>query len=341
MKTIHVLSTVALLAVSCSRSENTAPVASIPGSKVVPATTAPKATNIAALAETKPIAATAPEPTVTTAIPPETQASPVPETKPLEVPPAAAKVDAPTNTPAKSPWASIGRVVGIATNVFVRTNAGATSSAIASAVALDLSSDQIIRGLKEALGRGLDHAIAQLGKDGGFLTNVNVRIPMPDKLQTVEKLLRQLGQDKLADEFIASMNHAAEKAVPVAAGVFGESLKQMSVEDARGILQGPNDAATQYFRRTAGPQLQEKFRPIIGNATTQAGATAAYKQLMDRVSVASPFLKKESLDLDDYVTTEASDGLFKMVAEEEKKIRQNPVERTTDLLRSVFGALGK
>jgi hypothetical protein len=162
---------------------------------------------------------------------------------------------------------------------------------------------------------------------------------MPESLQMVEKLMRQVGQGRLADEFVATMNHAAEKAVPAAAGVFADGLKSMTVSDARGILNGPPDAATQHFRRTAGPQLQQKFYPIVTNATAQAGVTATYKQLLDRAKFASPFLKKDSFNIDDYVTTKATDGLFKMVADEEKKIRQNPVERTTDVLRSVFGAL--
>jgi hypothetical protein len=247
----------------------------------------------------------------------------------------------PNSSPtAKSLLDTVSGVLQRATNRAAAPSTGAPSAASSVALA-NLSSDQISRGLKEALGRGLDHAIAQLGQDGGFLTNMNVRIPMPEKLQTVEKLLRRAGQDKLADDFVATMNHAAEKAVPAAAPVFADSLKQMSIDDARSILNGPPDAATQFFRRTVGPQLQEKFRPIVAQATAQAGATAAYKNLLDRASFAGPFVKKESLDLDDYVTGKATDGLFQVVAEEEKKIRQNPVARTTDLLKSVFGALGK
>jgi hypothetical protein len=205
----------------------------------------------------------------------------------------------------------------------------------------ELSSEQVARGLKEALGRGLDQAVAQLGREGGFLTNMNVRIPMPERLQTVEKLLRRAGQDQLADEFITNMNRAAEKAVPVAASVFSESLKQMTVTDAHAILKGSTNAATEYFRRTTGPELHEKFRPIVAEWTGKAGATAAYKNLLDRASFATAFLNRDALDLDDYVTAKATDGLFKMVAEEERRIRENPVARTTDLLKTVFGALGK
>lgn len=205
----------------------------------------------------------------------------------------------------------------------------------------DFSSDYVTRGLIEALDKGFQKAVAQLGKDGGFLTNANVKIPMPEKLQQIDQGLRKLGQGKLADEFVTTMNRAAEQAVPVAAGVFADGLKHMTIEDAQGILKGPDDAATQYFRRVSGARLTEKFHPIVQDATAKAGLTAAYKQFMDKASFVSPFLGKESLDLDAYVTTKALDGLFKTVAEEEKRIRQNPVARTTDLLKSVFGSLKK
>jgi hypothetical protein len=222
------------------------------------------------------------------------------------------------------------------------TVGGTVTNAAASTLALaDLPSDQLTRGLKEALAKGLQQAIAQLGQEGGFLTNLNVKIPMPEKLQALDKTLRQLGQGRVADEFITTMNHAAEQAVPVASSVFAETLKQMTVADARGILSGPDDAATQYFRRMTEAQLTEKFLPIVKEATAKTGVTASYKQLTEKASLASPFLKTQSLDLDAYVNGKALDGLFKMVAAEEKRIRQNPVARTTDLLKSVFGALQK
>jgi hypothetical protein len=195
--------------------------------------------------------------------------------------------------------------------------------------------------LKEALERGLGQAVSQLGKEGGFLTNANVRIPVPERLQTVEKVLRRAGQDRLADEFVASMNHAAERAVPAAATVFTDSVRKMTVEDARSILTGPDNAATEYFRKTSGSRLQEAFRPIVADATAQAGVTAAYKKMVDGAGFASSLFKAYSPDLDAYVTEKAADGLFKVVAEEEKKIRENPAERTTSLLRTVFGALRK
>ena len=203
----------------------------------------------------------------------------------------------------------------------------------------DLSSDQVTRGLKEALAKGLQQAVGSLGKTGGFLTNLNVKIPMPEKMQSVEKALRTLGQDRLADEFITTMNQAAELAVPAAAEVFAGGLQRMTVDDAKGILSGPKDAGTQFFRRTTEAELTQKFLPIVQKATAKSGATAVYKQVTEKAKLAGPFVTIPSLDLDTYVTGKALDGLFKMVAAEEKRIRDNPVARSTDLLKSVFGAL--
>jgi hypothetical protein len=175
---------------------------------------------------------------------------------------------------------------------------------------------------------------------------------MPEKLQTVEKTLRAMKQDKLADDFVTTMNHAGEQAVPEAASVFADALKKMTIEDAKSILSGPNDAATQYFQKTTQTDLYAKFYPIVQKATEKTGVTAAYKNLMEKANVAmglgslgsalgGTLLDKDSMDIDAYVTNKAMDGLFKMVAEEEQQIRQNPVARTTDMLQKVFGALKK
>lgn len=222
-----------------------------------------------------------------------------------------------------------------------------TNALRSSAAPTGLAQDQMIGGLKEALGKGVQHAVATLGHDNGFLTNLNVKIPLPEKLQKVESVLRAAGQGQLADDFIGSMNHAAEQAVPVAASVFGEAVQQMTITDAQAILTGPADAATQYFRRTTQTNLQAKFYPIVQKATDQVGVTAQYKTMMGKFtaldSVSSFFGSKagpklSSGDIDAYVTDRAMDGLFKLVAEEEKNIRTNPLARTTDLLQTVFGA---
>lgn len=222
------------------------------------------------------------------------------------------------------------------------TNNLATNAALSA-----LSTDQVGAGLKEALGNGLQRAVAELGHDGGFLTNAAVKIPMPEKLRSVEKALRSMKEDKLADDFVATMNHAAEQAVPEAAGVFTDAIKQMSFADAKTVLTGPNDAATQYFRRVTQTNLYAKFLPIVQSATSKAGVTAAYKNMMGKAGstrlggVLSGLLGQDAFDVDSYVTNKTLDGLFKLVADEEAKIRANPAARTSQLLQSVFGSVQK
>ena len=158
------------------------------------------------------------------------------------------------------------------------------------------------------------------------------------------------GQSQMADDFIASMNHAAEQAVPVAAGIFGDAIQQMSIADAKGILAGPDDAATQYFQKTTQTNLFALFYPIVQKATDSVGVTAEYKAMMGQICLGEfarrSFRQKQSgepdaADIDNYVTGKAMDGLFKMVAAEEKNIRANPVARTSDLLQKVFGSATK
>jgi hypothetical protein len=234
---------------------------------------------------------------------------------------------------------------------FLGLGSKSTDTAAVPAAVGALSQDQVVEGLKEALSKGVQHAVSRLGHDGGFLTNLDVKIPMPEKLQTVEKTLRAIHQDKLVDEFIDTMNHAAEQAVPEAAGVFGDAVKMMSMADAKAILIGTNNAATQYFRATTETNLFEKFLPIVKKATDQTGVTSAYKRVMGKAGSDSSFgalgsfgqslLGPEAIDVDRYVTNKALDGLFKMVADEERSIRENPVARTSDLLQKVFGAVTK
>lgn len=217
----------------------------------------------------------------------------------------------------------------------------AKSPALTNAVSAALSEEDMVKGLKEALSNGTQQAIANLGKEGGFLNNLDVKIPMPDELARVEKLMRQLGQDKYADQFVASLNHAAEKAVPEAAIIFSDAISQMTLADANSILNGPEDAATQYFRKTSETKLKERFLPIVQNATNQAGVTSAYKKLMQKAGPAAQFMGAGATDIDGYVEGKAVDSLFKMIASEEKRIRLDPVARSTELLKKVFGSLGK
>jgi len=220
-------------------------------------------------------------------------------------------------------------------------NKSATNTSVLTAA---LSQDEITSGLKEALAKGVERAVAALGKEDGFLKDASVKIPMPDTLKKAERTVRGLGQDKLADDFIATLNRAAEKAVPEAAAVLAGAVRQMTVADAKAILTATNNAATAYFRRTSETNLQARFLPIVRQATEQAGVTSAYKKMTEKVSFggfSATSVLGSNADLDGYVTHKALDGLFLKMAEEEQRIRQNPGARTTDLLQKVFGAVPK
>jgi hypothetical protein len=210
-----------------------------------------------------------------------------------------------------------------------------TGSSDAAAV---LSDDDMVAGLREALDQGTRFAVDRLGQDGGFLNNSKVRIPMPSSLVRVEKSLRSVGQDQLADEFITSMNHAAEQAVPEATVIFGDAIRQMSITDAKDILAGPEDAATQYFRTSTEDALTAKLRPIVERAMAGAGVTSAYKYMTAQAGGITSLLSRDVTDLDGYVTDRTLDGLFVMIAEEERRIRENPLGYSSDLLQKVFGA---
>jgi hypothetical protein len=220
-----------------------------------------------------------------------------------------------------------------------KKSTNATAAAISSVAGL--SEQQIIDGLKEALAKGVNQAVTSLGRDGGFLRDPTVRIPMPENLKRVEQTLRTLGQDKLADDFVNTLNHAAEQAVPQAASVLGDSVKKMTVADAKSILTGTNTAATAFFRRTSETNLYARFLPIVQEATSKTGVTSSYKQMMDKVGFASAFLGNDAGDLDGYVTRKTLDGLFVKIGEEEAAIRANPAARTTELLQKVFGTAAK
>lgn len=203
-----------------------------------------------------------------------------------------------------------------------------------------LSTTDISSGLKGALSQGVRKAILELGREDGFYGNDRVRIPLPRGLQNTERTLRALGQGRKVDEFVEAMNHAAERAVPVAADVFADSIRQMTFNDARNILfSGQDDAATQFFRRTSEDRLRTLFRPIVEDFTEQVGVTQKYKSMMGRYGFIGRVVGQDASDIDGYVTQKALDGLFMMVADEERNIRRDPIGRTTSILRKVFGVL--
>ncbi len=215
---------------------------------------------------------------------------------------------------------------------------GASRSPGVSAV---LSNEDVIAGLKEALGQGARRAVKSLGRSDGFFRNAAVRIPVPEKLETIESTLRTLKQDRYADEFVLTMNRAAESAVPEAGAILSDAIRNMSVDDAKRILNGPDDAATQYFRKVGEQRLTKRMRPIVSEATSRAGVTSAYKALVDKAGFAATLVGADTVDIDGYVTREALDGLFLLIAQEEKRIRADPLARSTELLKKVFGGVGK
>jgi hypothetical protein len=203
-----------------------------------------------------------------------------------------------------------------------------------------LSDAKIGEGLKEALKVGTENTVNLTGKTDGFFANQAIKILMPEKLRTVETGLRTVGYGPQVDEFVLSMNRAAERAAPAARGIFGDALGAMSFDDARKIWSGPDNAATQYFRDKTSSKLTAAFTPVVDKAMGETGVTRQYKELMGRVE-SIPFMKTESLDIDHYVVDKSLGGLFHVLGEQEKQIRTNPTARTTDLLKEVFGAAKK
>ena len=196
--------------------------------------------------------------------------------------------------------------------------------------------DQITAGLKEALSIGTGNAVAATSKTNGYFGNQAIKILMPEKIQNVADVLGKVGYQKEVEDFVLSMNRAAEKAAPQAKAIFIDAIHQMTVEDARKILDGSNTAATEYFKIKTSGKLYEAFQPIVASSMNEVGTTRSYKEMMGKYT-AIPFARTESLDLDRYVTNKAMDGLFYLVGQEEIKIRQDPAARVTDLLKTVFG----
>jgi Protein of unknown function (DUF4197) len=199
-----------------------------------------------------------------------------------------------------------------------------------------LSEAKIGSGLQEALKVGTENAVFQTGSVDGFLANKAIKILMPKPLQNIEQPLRLVGYGPQIDEFVVSMNRAAEKAVPFAKEIFWDAIGQMSFEDATKILNGNDTAATDYFKGKTSSKLHTAFRPTVETVMADVGVTRQYNDLIGGYK-SVPFAKSISFDIDQYVTEKTTDGLFFVVGQEEKKIRTNPAARMTDLLKDVFG----
>ena len=210
-----------------------------------------------------------------------------------------------------------------------------------SAPALDLSSfsnkDQV-GSLKQALTQGAETAVSNLAKKDGFLGNDKVRIPLPDSLQKADKAMRRFGMGKYSDELITAMNRAAEAAVPEAKALLVGAIKKMTVSDAKTILTGSDDAATLYFRKNTETALAGKFKPIVGKAMKKVKLAEKYDQFAGK-GAKFGLIDERDARLDDYITRKTMDGLFLMMAEQEKAIRANPLEATGTLAKKIFAAI--
>lgn len=202
----------------------------------------------------------------------------------------------------------------------------------------DLSNTEASGGLKAALIQGATKAVGQLSAADGFFGNAEVKIPLPDSLKKAEKAMRMLGMGKQADELVLKMNRAAEAAVPEAKALLIDSVKKMSVADAKAILTGGDDAATQYFKKTTSEPMAGKFLPIVKKATENVQLAQQYNKFAE---MGSKFgvVKKDQVNLEQYVTQKALEGVYLMMAKEEAAIRQDPVGQASSLLKKVFGAL--
>jgi hypothetical protein len=216
-----------------------------------------------------------------------------------------------------------GLLDGIIKGVGGASNAGTDDSTIAA-------------GLKEALSTGTENAVNTVSQADGYFGNQMIKILMPEKIRMVADVLSKVGYQKEVDDFVLSMNRAAEKAAPKAAAFFGDAIREMTFDDARKILNGGDTSATEFFKTKTHDKLYDAFKPIISSSMDDVGATRSYKDMMSKYETV-PFMNKTSMDLDHYVTNKSLDGLFYMVGQEEKKIRTDPAARATDLLKTVFG----
>jgi hypothetical protein len=199
-----------------------------------------------------------------------------------------------------------------------------------------LDDSTIASGLKEALAIGTKNAVNLVSRVNGYYGNDAIKILLPDKIQKAAEFAGRLGYRKQVEEFIQSMNQAAERAAPKAASFFADAIMGMTIDDARRILSGGETSATEYFKLKTSSNLYDEFKPSISESMNQTGVVRSYNAMMSRIP-AIPLAKPESVDLDHHITAKAVDGLFHMVGQEERKIRTNPAARTTELLTKVFG----
>jgi len=226
-------------------------------------------------------------------------------------------------------------LIGSAEGAFSQINLNKLKKVIGGSESL--SSDEVAQGLKEALTKGVSKGSDLVSQVDGYFKNPEIKIPFPPEVKQVESRLRQIGLGDEVDRFVLTLNRGAEDAAKEAKPIFIEAVKGMTIQDAWAILKGEQDAATKYLKSSTSSLLKEKFKPIIQNSLSKVNATKYYGDLVNSYNKI-PLVQKVNPDLDEYATDKAIEGLFIMIAKEEKNIRANPMARTTELLKKVFGA---
>jgi hypothetical protein len=220
-------------------------------------------------------------------------------------------------------------ILGLFTALFFSASAQAQLSQVDAAT-----------GLRGALTQGANVAISKLGVDGGFLNNPTVKIPLPDTLRKAEKMLKLAGLGKQSDELVLKMNHAAEAAVPLAKPLLIDAIKSMTVADAKGIISGGNDSVTQFFKAKTQASLKTALLPIVKQSTDKVGLAQQYNGFAAKLQPMG-LIKGDAANIEGYVTGKTLDGLYTMIAQEERDIRANPMQAASSVVQAVFGALRK
>jgi hypothetical protein len=227
-------------------------------------------------------------------------------------------------------------ILGACTSAQINQTIGEVNKTLGSS-GQPLTTAEVADGLKEALIKGISTGSDLASQLDGYFKNPQIKIPFPPDVKKVEDKLRQIGLDKEVDKFILTLNRGAEDAAKEAKPIFITAIRSMTIQDAWGILKGEKDAATQYLKRTTSAQLKEKFKPVIQNSLDKVSATKYYSDIVNRYNMI-PFVEKVNPDLNEYATDRAIEGLFVLIAKEEQNIRDNPVARTTEILKRVFGS---
>jgi Protein of unknown function (DUF4197) len=204
----------------------------------------------------------------------------------------------------------------------------------------DITNRDAASALKQALANGAQAAVAKLGKQDGFMNDSRVKIPLPPSMKQAEAIMHSIGAGKQADDLVLRMNRAAEAAVPRAKSLLVDAAKKMTVQDAKGILTGGQDSATHYFKRTTTEPLAKQFKPIVKKSMAKVKLAEAYNEIA-KSGAKFGLVKEEDANLEDYITRRTLDGLFVVIADEEKKIRENPKAAASSIVKKVFGALVK